>query len=591
MMNIIHLTDLHYNSDSYEKFTQRGIIDKLCQSLETVKEKVDIVIFTGDLVFKGNSLEEFLAAKDLFLDKICRILGLTEDQIFICAGNHDMDRSHKLNSLEGFFINLNSEQDLYTFVEKKDKDYLNSTLTTTNYNLFRQHIFNESSNNFLHDLYSVHLRTVCGKKVGILSINSSWRSVDDTSEGKLLFPIHLLEDALNKVKDSDVKLLLVHHPLHWFKRFNQRELQKLIYKNCDVMFSGHVHESEVTTHYKYNNGIFANVSSASMTYDRDHIGYTIIEYDIVNKDNAWITKFKYVEDFGKFIKDERVKIDIPGGEEKKYQNDLRTKLDSKLVLELSKANDLLLANDRDENDTELFIKLFNTPVIKTQSRAEIGISESVKNFDFQKLLINENNYLIYGHDKSGKSSLLKYIQITHLTKYSINGNIPFYIDFSELENQIDTNWDIIRFMSKYFELSYEKTKNLIEKHHFRLLIDNFDPHSHLLKIIDSFLIKYPNINFVICCDHLTSRIVEDYTIDDRQYQKLYLHDITRSDVRAYLDKNKTESVNKDNLIDKIVTFCRQIELPLNYWTISIILLIHKKSRFDVSKNIFTRATK
>ena len=29
-----------------------------------------------------------------------------------------------------------------------------------------------------------------------------------------------------------------------------------------------------------------------------------------------------------------------------------------------------------------------------------------------------------------------------------------------------------------------------------------------------------------------------------------------------------------------------MEMPLNYWTISILLLIHRKSKFDLSKNVF-----
>ena len=71
--------------------------------------------------------------------------------------------------------------------------------------------------------------------------------MDDTSNGKLLFPRNLLEEALYELRDVKCKFIVLHHPIHWFKDFNQNELQSLIYKSCNIMFSGHVHESEIST--------------------------------------------------------------------------------------------------------------------------------------------------------------------------------------------------------------------------------------------------------------------------------------------------------------------------------------------------------
>lgn len=42
----------------------------------------------------------------------------------------------------------------------------------------------------------------------------------------------------------------------------------------------------------------------------------------------------------------------------------------------------------------------------------------------------------------------------------------------------------------------------------------------------------------------------------------------------------------DNILEKIINFCKQIELPLSYWTISLLLMVHKKSQIDLSKNIY-----
>lgn len=584
-MNILHLTDLHYNSESYEKFTQHNMIQKLCDYLTSLDQKIDLVIFSGDLVFKGNLLSDFHEAKKEFLDKISSALAITENEIILCAGNHDMDRTYKSEGLEERFASkVNNSDNLFNFLKNKtDYDVVTSLNTTKNYNSFVNDFYKDKSSNKINELYSMHRRTIYGEEIAILSINSSWRSVDDSSNGKLLFPKNLLEEALYELRDVKCKFIVLHHPIHWFKDFNQNELQSLIYKSCNIMFSGHIHESEISTHYKQNNGIFAHVSPASLTWEKDYIGFSIIEFDIASEGQARVNKHHYSKEKDEFNFINSVVVTIPIGMEKEEQNRIREKISSKINLEVLNAKDLLLTNNDDDND-EVFLQLFNKPKLKLKPKQELG--ENIKAgddiFNFETILKNEQNYFIYGYDKAGKSSLLKYIQIYHLKNYIKNGNIPFYLDFKN-ENS-DSIFDAIR---KYFELSRAKTKDLISNHNFRLLVDNFNSKDSYLKILNDFLIEYPNVTFVITCDYLTSRLFDDYELDDREYQKIYLHDISRNDVRTYIEKNEDVSKKEhDNILEKIVNFCKQIELPLSYWTVSLLLMVHKKSQIDLSKNIF-----
>jgi len=99
-MNILHLTDLHYNSESYEKFTQHNMMEKLLIYITGLNKKIDLVIFSGDLVFKGNDFHDFESARAEFLEKLCEKLNITENEIILCPGNHDMDRLYRFESLE-----------------------------------------------------------------------------------------------------------------------------------------------------------------------------------------------------------------------------------------------------------------------------------------------------------------------------------------------------------------------------------------------------------------------------------------------------------------------------------------------------------
>ncbi|NLU39813.1 MAG: hypothetical protein GXX78_13120 [Bacteroidales bacterium] len=585
-MNILHLSDFHFKSKSFEKFTEDGIITKLNESLSQKPDKIDLVIFTGDLVYSGNKSSDFNDAKKIFIERIVDSLKISTNDFIICPGNHDIDRRTRLESLENFFSDkIKENSHLDRFIQEKNKDYENSLEGSSNYFSFVKDFYTDDS--IINEFYSIHKRVINEENIGIVSINSAWRSLGDDSQNRLLFPIMFLEEALTKISDCTCKLILLHHPLFWFKDFNYIKLQEIIHKEFDMIFSGHVHESQVSTHYKFNNGIFAHVAPASMTYDKNYIGYSLLNYNPKLKEQVVITNSKYINEFGRFIEDNPISVTIPCGEEKENQNKLRKKITAKLNVELSNANDLLLSKDN-ENPSDLdFLELFNKPVIKTKTKSELKISDSPSIFNFEELMLNQNNYILFGHDKSGKTSILKYLQLLHLNKYSNNGNVPFYLDFREVESKIDKNWTLIRYISKYFELTVNGTKSLINSHNFRLLIDNFDPNHSLSSIIDEFLFEYKNVNCVICSDHITSRIVDEYHLGGRTFEKLYIHDITRTEVRTYSEKWFGETIeSKDELLEKIVSFCKQLEMPMNYWTISILLLIHKKSKFNISRNLY-----
>lgn len=588
-MNILHITDLHYNSNSYEKLNQEHIIDKLCKSLENLEIKIDLVFFTGDLVFSGKDVNDFEEAQAVFLNKISTALSISSENILMCPGNHDMDRSSKSEALEDFFkTKIKSDNELYDFIKKSSEDYQNSIKTTTNYNSFVRSYYNDNETNNINELYSIFTRKIENVKIGIIAVNSAWRSVDDESNGNLLFPNYLLDEALSKAKDCEWKFFLMHHPVHWFKEFCQLLLQKSVYKHCDVMFSGHIHESEVSTHYKQKNGICAIVSQASLSNDKFTLGFSIAEIDLSNHSKSIIHKYHYIEEAGDFNHIDSIEIVIPSGDKKIEQNTNREKINSKIIPELLIAKDLLLNNEIDDTNDYLFLELFNDPNLKLRPKENINEnSQSLEdNFNFKQLLSNSENYLIYGHDKSGKTSLLKYLQIEHLKNYSRSGIIPFYIDFKDFTASGKT-LNLIDEVRKYFGFNRETTKKIIASKNFRFLIDNFETNHENSNEIIQFLETNENINIVVSCDYLASKIFGEIKIDNRELIKLYLHDISRKEVRNYIQKSALlGNENIDKVLEKIVLFCKQIELPINYWTISLILMVHKKTKFDITKNIF-----
>ena len=64
MANILHITDFHYKSKTFDRFSQDKIIEKLCKHLALRKNQIDLIVFTGDLVQSGTELNDFTEAND-----------------------------------------------------------------------------------------------------------------------------------------------------------------------------------------------------------------------------------------------------------------------------------------------------------------------------------------------------------------------------------------------------------------------------------------------------------------------------------------------------------------------------------------------
>src|SRR6185436_19951919 len=256
-MKILHLSDYHYKAPSYSKFDNDKILDKF---LENLKEKgvIDFVFFTGDLVHKGDNAEHFNEAKEFFLDKILNSINVKQNNFFICAGNHDVDRSTTLESLNTFFSEkITSNELLNSFVTTTGgKDYVNSLESTSNYFIFINRLY-KNSPDIISNLYTIHKRKIEKKQIGIVSLNSAWRSYGKEDYGNLLIPEKTIKEALEQIGDCPFKILLVHHPLYYLKEFNFMEVQNLVHGSFNMIFSGHIHNGSISSHYVSNNGIFA----------------------------------------------------------------------------------------------------------------------------------------------------------------------------------------------------------------------------------------------------------------------------------------------------------------------------------------------
>lgn len=583
-MNILHITDFHHSAEN-----QLKVIDSIIKCIEEKKIKIDLVLFSGDLVLKGSKVENFKVASNVLFNPLIQKLKIPQENIIFCPGNHDIDRTQVHGAIKSYFDNnLTSSSSLNEFYIKKDDVYLSSLKPSIHFNTFLSEFHPDPKDNKIRDLYSLHFRNVNEKRLGIVCINSAWiSSIDKHNPGKedkgnLLIPLKMLEEVKHEMGSVDKKMILLHHPLYFLKEFNLYEIENFIHNNFELMFYGHVHKISSLSRHSGSNGIFEHVAKASLS-SKDNLGCSLIELDDVEENVIRVNEMTYVADNDSCHVGSPIIHNIPCGQEKADLISFRKKIFDKISIEKENANKLLLLNEEDDKD---FLTLYNHPILKKESEGGLE-TKNANSISLEELVLGENNYLILGRDKCGKTSILKRIQLECLINYSRNGKVPFFFDAREQESNLDDKFELELLIRSYFEINKSKVQKLLTSEDFMLLVDNYSPRSGMAVYLNDFLEQYKNISYIISTEYNLSRTVDTFELGQSVYNKIYFHDLKRQQIISYTDKRLSSNKKKAEIQDKIIQLCKQLELPLNYWTVSLLLLIHSKSTDSYSKNLFS----
>lgn len=196
-LRVGQISDIHSGS-FYNKKAVLGGVEML------LKEKTDLIFFTGDLV--NGEASEMTDYQDIFT-KVKAPLG-----VFSTLGNHDYGDYGDWDSLAN---------------KKKNHDDLIATHKNMGWDLLR----NENRR-----------LKIDGEEIGILGIEN-W------SEYSRFPKYGRMDLAVQNTDDLPVKLLLSHDPSHW----RAEVLPK--YPQIDAMFAGHTHGMQFgvrTEHFQYS---------------------------------------------------------------------------------------------------------------------------------------------------------------------------------------------------------------------------------------------------------------------------------------------------------------------------------------------------
>lgn len=569
-MRILHLSDLHFidNETCIAKISEikKRIIEN------NIENNIDYLFFTGDLVQEGNNIEDFKKALDLFVYDIARELNISMTNIFICAGNHDIHRNQEIQLVTEAIDKIKTNDDLDKFV-KDSVQFDLSLKNTQNYVDIQK--FHYEDNTDINALYTITKVKEKDDTVNIITINSAWRCRDNEDSGRLLFPNLFLSDIQKKIKDDKAyNIILLHHPISDFNYYNRTLIDEFILNHFCVKFSGHIHKNKIQKSFSTDRGIvdFFSESCNCNISQNESIGYFLLD---INFESAKINfnSFRIDNSYIHYPVNNEI-IDIPIGKEKREKIEFTLLLNQIFENENSQLKNLFISDS--ENNT--FLDLFEKPLLKnTPTMSLKGLSrqqDTSKIIPIEVLISDKSNFSIYGKDKYGKTILLHYIYLSLLKDFSFYQRIPLIIDaeFWKTNQKID---DL--FISKY-NLSRALLDKYKKKFSLIILVDNIykDQTGKLLPEIQKFLKETQNSSVIYSINEMLISQQTDNDLNEKS-KSIYIHPLTTREIKTMTNNLDCDIEIKGQILKNIKTVFKQLNLPVNYWTVSLFIWVYKNS--------------
>lgn len=584
-MRIIHFSDLHYgrHNDRIER-----MLPELIKELKEINDekRIDLIIFSGDLVWTGENEKNFDDAKSNFIDPILTALEISENNFILTQGNHDNKKDDKELPMVGEHIaGFKNNEELDSFVEKEDAQFDLSYAKSENFYQFASSFYKNDS---INKLFQIFIRTIDNKKIGIVSFNSSWRAFIGEHSNKLLIPKSIVNKALKQVKDCEIKIAVMHHSLEDLKNFNQFEIEDIIHEKFHILSSGHFHKHKPSILFSTNTGILKLSSMALMSNkDGSENGITLLEFDL-NTFDVQIKKHRYVNSDNAFTVTQSYKSHIPIDKEKEREVKVYKQTKQLFDKTLIDANSLVIFNKKERAEKN-FLDFYNDPIIKDNSYFQ-NIEKnhiSSNNILLNKLL--SENYIIFGKDKTGKTSLLRRIQLELLNNYFIYKEIPIYIEFKS--SYSISKFDIVDYIRQNYFLNKSDTDTLLSKEKFHFLIDNYNPDSKQQKDFLLSLLKQVKNNTATITSFESQESLtysQNFQLDGSFFKKAFIHPLNRKSIRTQTEKvlHEYDKDEKEKIVSKVLSIFSQLNIPYNYWSLSLFLWIYKKDQgININDNI------
>jgi len=240
----LHISDWHQKGSEFDRQVVRKALIKDIKErseIDTRLEKIDFVIFSGDLAHSGKS-EEYQTAKEQFLQPILDACGLTPEHLFIVPGNHDLDRRQFEMLPAGLKKPLSTEAEVQNWLTDDSK---RSRLLEP-FKAFSDFLKGYTGQQPA-DYANIKRIKIGDKEIALLGLNSAWmcgRNKDKIGDkGSVIVGEPQIDGILEE--HAYLKIAVLHHPFDWLTEFDCNRIEDRLRQECDFILRGHQHKPKV----------------------------------------------------------------------------------------------------------------------------------------------------------------------------------------------------------------------------------------------------------------------------------------------------------------------------------------------------------
>lgn len=203
-------------------------------------------------------------------------------------GNHEVDTRKIVKMTEVGLAAMSSLEDINESIYNMEDEYKRRL----------QNFYDYMCNKYVSDAKKWNLgysleRDINGVSVGVVGIDSAWRSTGAgyKERGKMLVGEQQAGVLFENIKDTDLKICLMHHPIDWLSDLEMNNIEKRL-NHFDIVLRGHVHDLDdkqiCTQRYK----TIYNTSGKIYPLDSYYSGYSLIDVDMdLNKCNIYSREY------------------------------------------------------------------------------------------------------------------------------------------------------------------------------------------------------------------------------------------------------------------------------------------------------------
>ncbi len=602
-IGILHISDVHISATA---ITDMDIlVKKLTKDIIKVRAEnnidINLICFAGDLISRGDKAQEdenqLQLAEEHFIQPLLTITGLTEKEFILIPGNHEVDIRKIAKRTEAGLAALNSLEEINETIFEMVDEYKSRLKYFYDY-IHEKYIPNAETWNLGYSI----IKNINNINIGIVGLDSAWRSAGKgyTERGNMLVGEHQVGTLFENIKDTDLKICIMHHPLDWLSDLEMTHVERKL-NQFDLVLRGHVHDLEdkqiCTQRYK----TIYNTSGKLYPIDDYYSGYSILEIDL-DLGTCSIYSREYLkaprEDFDKALRiNENGKVEYQLNtydEAKAVMYDLKVQL-QKFYETVAEKYTMLKSVDSysPEKIDDFFVEpifLEKTEYVHTKSlergqKTEVPISLS-------ELMQDADNILIIGKKEFGKTTVLQRFGIFYANNDDML--IPIYIDMKKLTKGKDRiliacqNF-IFNNVSLDMPITKEQVQNLLTSGKVVCLFDNLNiSNVNHITVIKAFTQLYPNNRFIFAAEE---KFYQTYSLKELpdfgvRYKTVNLSCFNKRQLREMVSKWGEGKVgfNANEMTQKIVTYCNNTHFRMTPFNIAVFMTIWDVDRSFVPIN-------